>query len=534
MRTHNQTFKQNIIKYGREFIAKIHYYKTSPATQISNEEINSIQLTLDCGLLKSAMYGVVIDCDRELEVGENLYINLSVKNGNSYTDNVNLGWYIVKECEKQENTNSYKITCYDNMLKAMKDYQGVDITYPATIREYLTGLCEELELEFVNAEDEFVNYDKVIESDIYNGTGYTYRDVLDDLAEVTASNITADSLGRIKLKYITDTEDTIGEECLKNVNVNFGETFGKINTIVLSRSAEADNIYLDDPESVELNGRCEVKITDNQIMNFDDRSEYLPAILEQLDGLEFSIFDISTTGICYYEVGDMFTVEANGNQYKCVMFADEINITQGLEETMYTDRPENSEPDYKHASKTDKGFIQANIVAKKNEAEIEMLTSRTETIENQENNNYQELLAKFDNVASTDDITSLQNLVRQIQTDTYTKTEIQQIARGVAQDGTEVSYVKTTSATFDEDGMHYEKSGANTSSTVNEVGIRVNDTSGSTSSELLFAGYDSTQQEALVRVANLYLTRYLGLSNWRIEQIQDSTYGTGIGFFYLG
>ena len=91
-----------------------------------------------------------------------------------------------------------------------------------------------------------------------------------------------------------------------------------------------------------------------------------------------------------------------------------------------------------------------------------------------------------------------------------------------------------THTTFDENGMHYEKSGANTSSTVNETGITVNDTSGSTSSELLFAGYDSTRQEALVRVANLYLTRYLGLSNWRIEQIQDSTYGTGIGFFYLG
>ncbi len=168
------------------------------------------------------------------------------------------------------------------------------------------------------------------------------------------------------------------------------------------------------------------------------------------------------------------------------------------------------------------------------EVNTEEISSTVSQVENQVDNNYQELLAKFDDIASTDDITALQELVRQIQTNTYTKTEIQQIASGVAADGTEVSYVKTTSATFDEDGMHYEKSGANTSSTVNQTGITVNDTSGSSTAELLFAGYDSIQQEALVRVANLYLTRYLGLSNWRIEQITDSTYGTGIGFFYLG
>ena len=182
------------------------------------------------------------------------------------------------------------------------------------------------------------------------------------------------------------------------------------------------------------------------------------------------------------------------------------------------------------------GSINTDLIQGYGTLTTQVETNRTEiaNVAATDYNNYQELLAKFDNVAGTDDITALQNIVNQIQTDTYTKTEIQQIVSGAAADGTEVSYVRTTSATFDENGMHYEKSGANTSSVVNETGIKVNDTSGSTSSELLFAGYDSTQQEALVRVANLYLTRYLGLSNWRIEQITDSTYGTGIGFFYLG
>lgn len=533
MRTHSNDFKTKIIQYGREIESKVTYTEDNTEIELGNNELNSAQPILECGLLKSAMKELILDSKQEIPIGTVINYQLGVKIENTY-EFINFGNYIVKESEKQENTNSWRITCYDKMLKAMKDYEEVPITYPATIREYIQGLCDVLNIDFANAQETFVNYDKEIASDLYKEIGYTYRDVLDDLSEVTASNICINNNDELEIRYITDTQDQIDESILKQTNVNFGETFGKINTIVLSRSAGSDNVYLEDEESVAQYGTCEVKITDNQIMNFDDRSEYLPEILEELDGLEFSIFDISTTGVGYYEIGDMFAVEANGTQYQCVLFNDEINITQGIEESLFMDRPENSETPYQYASKTDKGFIQANIIAKKNEAEIEALTSRTNEIETQENNNYQELLAKFDNIATTDDITTLQNLVRQIQTDTYTKTEIQQIASGTAVDGTEVSYVKTTSATFDENGMHYEKSGANTSSTVNEVGIQVNDTSGSTSSELLFAGYDSTRQEALVRVANLYLTRYLGLSNWRIEQVTDSTYGTGIGFFYLG
>lgn len=147
-------------------------------------------------------------------------------------------------------------------------------------------------------------------------------------------------------------------------------------------------------------------------------------------------------------------------------------------------------------------------------------------------NNYQELLSKFDGLATVDDITSVTNTVSQLMTDTYTKTEIQQIVDGTGVDGVAVSAVKSTSGTFDENGMTYAQTGASTTSTINQSGLQVNST-GDTSEELLFAGYDETTEEALVRVANLYLTRYLGLADWRIEEIEDATYGQGVGFFYL-
>ncbi len=141
------------------------------------------------------------------------------------------------------------------------------------------------------------------------------------------------------------------------------------------------------------------------------------------------------------------------------------------------------------------------------------------------------MLSKMDEKASISDIETVTSQVNTLQTDTYKKTEIQTILSGVNDLGAQVKYIQTASATFDEDGMHYAKSGSQTSSTINEVGVAVNDKS---NSELLFAGYDTATQQALVRVANLYLTQFLGLDDWRAEIINDSTLGKGIGFFYIG
>ena len=52
---------------------------------------------------------------------------------------------------------------------------------------------------------------------------YTYRDILDELAQVTASTICLDENDKLELRYISNNAvDTIDEEYLKDINVNFG------------------------------------------------------------------------------------------------------------------------------------------------------------------------------------------------------------------------------------------------------------------------------------------------------------------------
>ena len=75
-------------------------------------------------------------------------------------------------------------------------------------------------------------------------------------------------------------------------------------------------------------------------MNRNDRSDYLPDIFSKLGGLEYYLNDFSSTGICYYDLCDRYTINIGEEYYSCVMLNDEINITQGLEENIYTEMPE--------------------------------------------------------------------------------------------------------------------------------------------------------------------------------------------------
>ena len=543
MRTHTNDFKTNIKLFGRELDSLLTYELDNEEIELGPEQLNSVSPNFESSILKSTMRCLKIDSNVEIPEGTIVNYKLGVKVAD-YRDNydyVDYGNYIVKDVEKNEDTNSYTITCYDKMLYSMKDYEDLNIQYPTTIRSYIGALCTKIGLTFANSNDTFANYDRVISEELFldsrgNKMGYTYRDVLDQLAGATASTICINEDDELEIRYITDTEDTINEEYFKNINVKFGQKYGPINSIVLSRSADSDNIFIRDDESVEQNGLCEIKIAENLFMNGNDRDEYLEDLLDYLDGTEYYINDFSSTGIGYYDVCDRYTASIDGTNYSCVMFNDEINVTQGLEENTHTDMPEESETDYTKADKTDRRINQAYLIVDKQNQEIEALTSRTEIVENTQQSEYEELLDKFDDYATLEDMTNITTQVTQLQTDTYTKTEIQQIANGTGVDGVKVTAVISTEATFDRDGMHYAKTDAPTNSTINEKGLKVNKSDGNT--ELLYAGFDddsnsATYGNSIVRTDNLTVKTYLSCANGkgRIEQYTDSNNNTGVGFF---
>lgn len=396
MKAHTNNYKENIKLFGRQITSKITFGNTT----LGDEELNSITPVFQGSLLKSCMKELDIDSNVNIPVGTILRYQFGVLVGNEY-EYIDFGNYVVKSSEKQEDLNSYKIKCYDKLLYSMKNYDDVipEVTYPITLKNYLSTITTSIGLTLKIGD--FANQDKVITQELYRGLGYTVRDVFDEISEATGGVICLTLNDELEVRYPNETNDTIDEEYLKEDNVNFTKRYGPINSIVLSRSAESDNVYLQDEESVTANGLTEIKIIDNQIMNFNNRSEYLQGILDKLDGLTFWINEYDSTGITYYDLLDKYSVKIGDTTYPCLMLYDEINVSQGLKELVHTDEPKGTKTDYTKADKTDRKINQTYIIVDKQNQTIQSLVSNIEEETNEINEKLNEVGEAIETINST-------------------------------------------------------------------------------------------------------------------------------------
>lgn len=505
MKVHTNAFKEQIKEMGKELDSLI----TFDGTELGSEQLNSVTPSFESSILKSAMKMLEVDSNVEIPKGSVVNYKFGVKVNGVY-EYLDFGNYIVYSVEKQEDTMSYKVVCYDKMLNTMRDYVSLQNgTFPMTIRDYINNLCLDCGLTFKNASDEFANYDKVIESDLYANLDYTYRDIFDELSAVTGSTICLDNEDNVEVRYITDTLDTIDEEYLKDINVNFGEKYGPVNSIVLSRSGESDNVYLQDEESVATNGLTELKIIDNQIMNLNNRADYLPDILEKLNGLEYYTNDFSSTGITYYDICDRYNVQIGDNTYSCVMFNDEILVTQGLEENVFTEMPEETKTDYSKSDKDDRRVNQAYIIVDKQNQNITSLTNKVSENEIAVNSLTTKVIQNEKAV-----VTSIEELTKTVETNNSNlQTGIDNINNSLANG---VETLKNTLVTIDINGISVTTNTSAISTLLSNDRFSIKTKSGE---ELFFVGYDYDLQKTVSRIDNLTVTTYLTSGYHRTEGV---------------
>ena len=231
MKIHSDNFKETIKSLGRMQDVRITYTLNNKQLILDGENINSITPNYEASLLKSVMKGLDLDSNVDIPLGTEIKFEYGLLINKEY-EYLNYGNYIVYSSERQEDTLSYKITCYDKMLYSMKDYEHIDITYPTTIYNFLKKLCEKIGLTMKEAN--FANMTRTVPSELfmtinedgtYSSMGYTYRDVLDQIAETTGGCICITLDDKVEVRYINETNDTIDEEYINDTNVNFGEKY---------------------------------------------------------------------------------------------------------------------------------------------------------------------------------------------------------------------------------------------------------------------------------------------------------------------
>ena len=231
MKAHSNEFKEEIKLLGKQQDVKITYTIDNEQITLGSEDINSVTPNYEASLLKSVMKGLDLDSNIDIPLGTEIKFEYGLLVNGAY-EYLDYGNYIVYSSEKQEDTLSYSIKCYDKMLYSMKDYEHIEVNYPCKIKKFLTELCKKIGLEFkdstfANQDREFANelFMTINEDGTYSSMGYTYRDVLDQIAEVTGGCICITLDDKVEVRYINETNDTIDEEYINDTNVNFGEKY---------------------------------------------------------------------------------------------------------------------------------------------------------------------------------------------------------------------------------------------------------------------------------------------------------------------
>lgn len=226
MKSHTSEFKEEIKTLGKQQSVRITYKENNVTKTLTNEDINSATPNYEASLLKSVMKVLELDSNVSIPKGTEIKFEYGLLVNGTY-EYLDYGNYIVaKEPEKQEDTLSYKITCYDKMLYSMKDYEHIDIPYPCTIKQYLVALCNKIGLQFkdsdfANASRQITNelFMTINEDGTYSSMGYTYRDVLDQIAETTGGCICMTLNDKVEVRYINKAINY--ETSKKSTNIEF-------------------------------------------------------------------------------------------------------------------------------------------------------------------------------------------------------------------------------------------------------------------------------------------------------------------------
>ena len=232
---------------------------------------------------------------------------------NDTWEEANLGLFYVEESTADFEKKTTKIKGYDLMGKLAKTpYNSGTIQFPCTVKELINQLAERFEFTVDTNLDNLPNITYQIPEDLYAKiSNCTYRDILGEIAGATATIavFNGKTLSFRDSKKKPDEDEIWTYDNLKTLK--YKPKYGPVNSLVLARTPQEDNVAVADNTSVANNGRTEVKLANNEILD-DDRRKLITPIFNSIKDFSHHPFEAETTGLGWYKPGDLVSAQASG------------------------------------------------------------------------------------------------------------------------------------------------------------------------------------------------------------------------------
>ena len=337
-------------------------------------------------------------------IGKTIQITYSLLIGNDSYEQIDYGYFTVTEAPTKKGSETTTIKAIGKMSEMQNVGYEANITYPITIANLAAAIGDRFGLTVADM-TALPNYNYTIQEDLYsNISSENYRNILAEIAGATASMAIVDNRTQqiIFRPHQTTVQGSLDYEKLKSLTVS--SHYGPVNSVVLARLPQEDNIAVTDQQSVEDNGLTEVKLANNEIMD-DDRTAFISNLLTAVDGIEWTGFEATTVGLGWYECGDRLEFEDDqGNQVEGIVTYHKITVDGGIKEELKGVTPEESTTDYALAGGVMKTIYNTEIKVDKQNQEIRSIVEEQTSFENQTNSNFTNITQNISSV-----VTSVQN-----------------------------------------------------------------------------------------------------------------------------
>ncbi len=513
--------------------------KYSITEEITNsDKLQSIDIDSGCYVDGNIIGSVYAKCLNANFVGnindlaeKNIYAQIGVKYADLSTEYINMGKYTIERPNNEITAQYSQIKAYSKLYSNLDKPYVCNIDYSSgdkTLKDLYIDVCNQLEL--IPKTTDILNGNIPITNNPFTNNEKN-RIVLQTICKVSCSFADIDDdATEIELNWLS-TSETPDYTFMKNdyVSVDGGEIVcGPINTLIIKSSqVDDENLTKQDLESIAENGEHSIVISDDYILYTDAlREQAIDNIWDRVNGLKYVDCKLTTYyGKPFLKIGNKIRIYTSDTDYFDTYvlkhkFTYDGAFASIIESPVLTQQEVNHKQDISISQAV--RYAQINI--DKQKGSIEELVGEINNVNLKENNNYQEITKKFDNYVPKESIVSIENSVKKITENTYTKTEI----NTKLIDGS-VEKVVSTSGTFDENGLTIDKTNAPTRGNFNHKGMKVENAN--SKEELLFAGFDEKLNQTIVRSENMNVRKYLNIGkNSRIEDYNTDRTGT----FYVG
>lgn len=387
------------------------YIKLDEDTKITSaDDLISFKISCDTSMCKTAM--------RKLEgkylgehnlLGQWVHVGFGVRLPNGTFEYLDYGSFLVTEITTIKDTGVTTIVGYDKMINSMTQYSKINFEYPITLLDYTKLLCTVCGLELGN--ETFTHANWLINQELWeNIQGITYRDILVQIAQVTASTCIISNDDKVYFKSIYNTEETLTYDNMKKLKLE--PKYGEINSVVLSRTPQEDNIYMRDDESIQANGLTEYKIENNEIID-KDRDNAMTPIYEALHGISYYPFETTTEGLGWYEIADNFDiVNDTGDVFNTSLFNFSITVDGGIKEILKTVADTKTQTQYQYATTIGKRVKNTEIIVNKQEQYINQLVTDMYEEDGVIHENFTNVYQDIDNIVNSVQNSGGSNLIK--------------------------------------------------------------------------------------------------------------------------